>query len=107
MAVLIAPTTSAVTSNPFTANENNVGLVANGLGAGESVKVQVYDDTVSAYVDVKIAGSVPQADVNNNLITIYQDAFTYRVVKSATATPVGVAIYQNLLKIGGYNNANQ
>jgi len=103
MPILIAPTTAAVTSEPFTANLNNVGLVANGLAAGETVKVQVYDATVSNYVDVKIAGAVPQADVNNNLITIYQDAFSYRVVKSATANPVGVAIYQNNVKIGGYN----
>lgn len=102
MAILIQPTTAAVTSASFTANQNNTGILANGLGAGETVKLQVYSQVTNDYVDVKIGGSVPVADLNNNMIAITQDAFTYRVVKSATATPIGVSIYQNSTKIGGY-----
>ncbi len=101
MAILIAATTAAVTSKSFTANQNNTGLLVNGLAGSETVKVQVYDEISGGYVDALIGGVVPKADVNNNMISMTQDAFTYRVVKSATAIPVGVAIYQNLLKLGG------
>lgn len=103
MAILIAPTTAAVTSATFTANLNNTGILANGLGTGETVKVQVYDETINDFVDAKIAGVVPKADSSNNMIAMTQDAFTYRVVKSVTVNAVGVAIYQNSNKIGGYN----
>ncbi len=102
MAILIAATTAAVTSKSFTANQNNTGLLVNGLAGSETVKVQVYDEASNSYIDALIGGVVPKADVNNNMISMTQDAFTYRVVKSATAIPVGVAIYQNLFKLGGF-----
>lgn len=102
MAILIPATTAAVTSKPFNANANNTGLLANNLGTGETVKLQVYDETINDYVDAKIAGVVPKADSSNNMIAITQDAFKYRVVKSATVNAVGVAIYQNSVKVGGY-----
>lgn len=101
MAILIAATTAAVTSKPFTANQNNTGLLVNGLTGAETVKVQVYDQASNSYIDALIAGVVPKADANNNMISMTQDAFTYRVVKSATANPVSVSIYQNLLQVGG------
>lgn len=102
MAILIPATTAAVTSATFTANQNNTGILADGLGAGETVKLQVYSDSKSAFVDVKIGGKVPQADSSNNMIAIDLDAFTYRVIKSATVNPVGVDIYQNSVKLGGF-----
>lgn len=102
MAILIPTTTAAVTSKPFNANANNTGILANNLGTGETVKLQVYDETINDYVDAKIAGVVPKADSSNNMIAITQDAFQYRVVKSATVNSVGVAIYQNSVKVGGY-----
>lgn len=101
MGILIAATTAAVTSKSFTANQNNTGLLVNGLTGAETVKVQVYDQISNTYIDALIGGVVPKADANNNMISMTQDAFTYRVVKSATTNPVGVAIYQNLLQIGG------
>lgn len=101
MAILIKETTAAVTSEMFTANANNAGLICNGLGVGETVKLQVqYGD--NEFVDVLIGGKTPCMDSNNNMLTIFQDAMLYRVVKSATVKPVKVMIYQNSGKLNGY-----
>lgn len=97
--ILINPTTAAVTSVAFTANANNTGLLCDGLVGAETVKLQVYNSITKAYVDVKIKGAPFVADASNNLINIFSDAFIYRVVKSATASAVGVSLEQNNYKV--------
>ena len=96
--LLISPTTSAVTSDSFTAfGDNNTGLTCSNLGAGETLTLQVYDVGLTGgagWTDVIVNGSLFECDINNNLMVIQLDSLTYRVVKSATANPVGVGITQ-------------
>ena len=99
--VLIAATTSAVTSTPFSAaNNNNIAIVCSGLGAGETLTLQVYNSALNGgpgWTNVVVNGSNYQCDSNNNLILWDADVLTYRVVKTSTASPVGVSITANIL----------
>lgn len=103
MAILINATREAAISDAFSANMNNTGILVNGLQTGESVKLQVHDESTNDFVDVLIDGSTPQANEFNNMIAIPNDVFVYRVVKSETINPIAVIIRQNLPKVGVYS----
>ena len=99
--ILISPTTSAATSAAFSPiNDNTTGLKCSLLGSGETLTLQVYDESISGalptnqlgWTNVVVSGQPYTCSDQNNLITFALDSNTYRVVKSVTAIPIGVAL---------------
>lgn len=89
MRTVIAPTTSAVTSAPFTVTpEREIYIFADGLDGTETVTLQ--RQSPGGFVDVWCDGEqvILVADENIRMI---EAPGTYRVVKSATAAPVAVS----------------
>jgi hypothetical protein len=104
--ILIAPTVNEITSQQFSAfGQANVSIQCNGLGAGETLVLQVYDISLhpnADWVNYLFNGSTVQLDNQNSTLTFALDVLKYRVVKSVTANPVGVAITStNNLQLGG------
>ena len=89
MRTVIAPTTSAVTSVPFTVTpEREIYIFAEGLDGGETVMLQ--RQSPSGFVDVWCEGEQVILIPDENIRHIEAPG-TYRVVKSATAAPVSVS----------------
>lgn len=91
MQTLIEPTIDTKNSDGFTPAYNIITLVCNGLQGDETVTLQV-QDLNGDYFDYKIKDVVQQFTSGTNVLDIYMSAGVYRVVKSATANPVGVGI---------------
>lgn len=102
MTLLIAPTTSAVTSGKFSPfADNSIGLTCSLLGANEFLTLQVWDEGINGAVTANdpvdpgwtnvIINNLPfQCSSQNNIIDIFLDSLIYRVVKTATVLPIGV-----------------
>ncbi len=106
MTLLITPTISAVTSNPFSPFEDNTtGLKCSLLQGSESLTLQVYDAGINGAVSAGNPNDVGWTDViinsvpytcssANNLISFALDVNQYRVKKSITTNFVGVSFIQ-------------
>ena len=96
MQTLISSTTAAATGDfKCSAQDNQLPctIIANGLGAAESIALQVSGDngaTYSAAFDYS-AGTAIVFDSTHNTVRLDSPG-TYRIVKPTTAAPVGVAI---------------
>ena len=98
--VWITATTDAVESKSFSAfgAGTNVAIQCSNLGVGETLTLQSYDISLAGgadWVNVKVAGADFACSDENNLMMFALDVLSYRVVKSATANPIGVAITSN------------
>lgn len=103
--ILIPATTLAVTSPVFSGvNNNNIGIQCTGLYTGESIVVQVAflqneNPFTVIWAPLLINGQQIKLDLDNNVLTIFDDTQTYRLIKSATLNAVAVSITADI-KIG-------
>lgn len=89
MRVLIAPTTSAATSEQFTVRPGQtVAVVSNGLANSEEARIQVKNAS-GTFDDVDESTAVMTATAKQRTISAAGD---YKVDKDATVSPSGVAI---------------
>jgi len=96
--ILITPKTAAETSDSFSVNFNHIGfLTADGLATTETVTIQIYCPASQTWVNYKANDTLFQLTAKTNGLDIYLSAGTYRVVKSATAGAVGVALQTSLV----------
>lgn len=91
--ILVAAQAAAFTSGPFQQSvaDGQCTIVAGGLASSETVTVQIQDasgnwQNVPAAIAPQLTSTVPAAVLTAPGI--------YRVVKSATAATVGVALYR-------------
>lgn len=90
--VLLAPTTSAVTSGQFMVDQGTTAsLVSNPLANAEMVTVQIYDDAKAAWYNLILDGKSQTLDADTNAIQIYGQG-VYRCGKTATVAPVGITV---------------
>lgn len=91
--IIIPATTAAQTSGQIqrSVNDGPFSVVSTGLGTSETVTVQVLDASTGTWVNVptgiasQLTSALPMTSVSTPGI--------YRVVKTATAAAVGVALY--------------
>jgi hypothetical protein len=96
--ILITPRTAETTSDSFSLNYNHIGtLTADGLATTETVTIQIYCPASQTWVNYKANDTLFQLTAKTNGLDIYLSAGTYRVVKSATAGAVGVALQTSLV----------
>lgn len=89
MGVLIANTTSAEASPPFTVNKERETLVSTGTYVdGEDATLQIL--AAGSWVNVIVEGTTQVLDEQNTVLTVYGRG-TYRFNKDATASAAGVA----------------
>jgi hypothetical protein len=99
--ILITPRTAETTSDSFSLNYNHIGtLTADGLATTETVTIQIYCPASQTWVNYKANDTLFQLTAKTNGLDIYLSAGTYRVVKSATAGAVGVALQTSLVTTG-------
>lgn len=97
--ILITPKIVAETSDSFSVNFNHIGfLTADGLTINETVTIQIFCPASQTWVNYKANNTVFQLTSNTNGLDIYLSAGTYRVVKSITATAVGVGLQTSLVE---------
>lgn len=98
--IIIAPTTAAVTSELTVLVQDGtaMSLISNGYQGAEESVVQIYDPALEDWFDAIYKGDKFILNVQTNWLDLWQTHIQIRVVKSATASPVGVTVR--------YNNAN-
>lgn len=96
--IIIPQTTSADTSPSFTSSgKNNIGLCCNTLQGSETMTIQVYDFANTTWKNASDNnGNLYQITAIGNFLTIWEDAQTYRVVKTATVSSVGLATVSDI-----------
>lgn len=103
MQTLIIPTTAVATSNSFSGTgKNNIAFCCNALQGTETITLQVYDGANSAtnWANAVYKGNLYQLTATSNFMSISSDAQIYRLVKSSTATAVGLDTNSDI-KFGG------
>ncbi len=95
---IIPQTTSAYTSPQFTSSgKNNIGLCCNLLQGTETMTIQVYDWANNVWENASDNnGNLYQITAIGNFLTIWEDAQTYRVVKTATVASAGLATISDI-----------
>lgn len=89
MRILIAPTTSAATSEQFTVRPGQVvAVVSNGLDGSNEARIQV-KNAANTFDDIDEVTAVMTATAQQRTISAAGD---YRIDKDATTAPSGVAI---------------
>lgn len=100
--IILQPTTLAATTQSFsTIGQNTTSLVCSGLQNNESAKIQIYAEASSSWIDYIISGKVQGFNSQNVVIEIFDSCLTYRVVKSVTASAVGISASQDVNIIQG------
>lgn len=95
--ILIAATTATATSLPFTTSgKNNIGICCQSLQGAETITLQIYDPANVKWGDALNTSNKFQITATTNFMTISDDAQTYRIVKSATASAVAVGTISDL-----------
>ena len=99
---ILQPTTAASNSNSFTMRQDMTAICVycTGLQNTESAKIQFKNPIDSLWYDLLVNSVVPTFNNTNNVINIALWWGTFRVVKTVTATPVGVVV-------SGFYNFNQ
>lgn len=88
---LIAATTAAATSEPFSgSNGTNISICCNTLQGAETITLQVYDYGNQIWADALSLDQKFQITATTNFMTIYNDSQTFRLSKSVTNAPVAV-----------------
>jgi hypothetical protein len=98
--ILIIPQTAEATSDSFSVNFNHLGFItADNLATTETVTIQIYCPASQTWVNYRANDTLFQLTTKTNGLDIYLSAGTYRVVKSATAAAVGVALQTSLMNV--------
>lgn len=99
---IISPTNNAYTSQSFTSSgKNNIGLCCNVLQGSETMTIQVYDFANQTWKPASDkTGNLFQLTAIANFLTIFDDAQTYRVVKTATVASAGLATVSDIKLMG-------
>ena len=88
---LIPATTALANSAAFSgSNGTNISICCNSLLGSETITLQVYDYGNKIWADAIALDQKFQITASTNFMTIYEDAQTYRLVKSITTNPVAV-----------------
>ena len=98
--VLITPTTAAEVSEEFSLNYDHLGFLTSfGLKNTEAVTIQIKCPASKTWDDYKAKGNLFQLAEDTNGLDIYKSAGTYRVIKTATASAVGVGLTTSKVEI--------
>lgn len=98
--ILITPKTAAETSDSFSVNFNHIGfLTADGLATTETVTIQIYCPASQTWANYKANDVLFQLTAKTNGLDVYLSAGTYRVVKTATASAVGVGLQTSKVEV--------
>ncbi len=93
--VLLAPTTSAIASAPFSLDLNNgkpVSVTCAGLAGSETGNVQSQDPISGTWSNYYQGTTQIQFTATITALDIWNTALTYRVNKSSSASAVGVSL---------------
>jgi hypothetical protein len=99
---IIPQTNNAYISQSFTsAGKNNIGLCCNVLQSSETMTIQVYDFANAVWKNASDKnGNLFLLTATANFLTIFDDAQTYRVVKTATVALAGLATVSDIKLMG-------
>lgn len=91
--VVITATTTATESEPFElVSERSYTILSSTLGLGETVTVHVYDYATEAFIPMKVGGDTVYMTQNYQVLTFSNVSCVIKLVKSITASAVGVSI---------------
>lgn len=91
--IILAPTTSAITSEPYElVSDKSYTIFCTNLTGAETIDLEVYDHSTAQFQPLRFAGAVVSLKLNYELLTFNNNAMVIRFVKSVTTNPVGLNI---------------